>query len=80
MPWKRQRMESQAAEIAVRHLMTLEFLHTKVGTKLHMRGCHWLKERDKVKATSRSKGSEGKPIEKRQKCCARIARPGLRSP
>ena len=66
----------QAAEIA-RHLMTLEFLHTEVGKKLHMRGCPYLKETDEVKATSRSKGSEGKPNEAKSRrlcsyCAARL--------
>ena len=77
MPWKRQRMESQAAEIAVRHLMTLEFLHTKAGTKLHLRGCRFLKDMDEAKATSRSRGSEGKPNEATSRmlcsyCAARL--------
>ena len=59
----RQRLE--AAEVAVRHLKTLEWCHTREGTKIHMRGCHFLKETDEVieKATSRRKGSEGKPNE-----------------
>ena len=74
---KRSRMELQAAEIAMRHLRTLEFLHTKEGTKLHMRGCHFLKDMDEAKATSRSRGSEGKPNEATSRmlcsyCAARL--------
>ena len=56
---------SEAAEVAVRHLKTLEWCHTREGTKIHLRGCHCLKETDEVieKATSRRKGREGKPNE-----------------
>ena len=67
-------MELQAAEIAVRHLRTLEFLHTKEGTKLHLRGCRFLKDMDEAKATSRSRGSEGKPNEARRLCSYCAAR------
>ena len=58
----RQRLE--AAEVAVRHLKTLEWLHTREDTKIHLRGCHFLKETEVIeKTTSRRKGSEGKPNE-----------------
>ena len=61
----RPRQRGKAAEVAVRHLKTLEWCHTRGGTQIHMRGCHVLKETDEVieKATSRRKGSEGKPHE-----------------
>ena len=77
---KRSREKCEAAEIVVRHLRTLEFMHTKEGTKLHMRGCHFLKEMDEAKATSRSRGSEGKPNEARMLCsyCAKKLEESLR--
>ena len=62
---------SEAAEVAVRHLKTLEWCHTREGTKIHMRGCHCLKETDEV---IRHKGSEGKLNEATSRmlcaCCA----------
>ena len=57
--------EVEAAEVAVRHFKSLDWCHTREGTRLHMRGCHALKETHEVfeKATSRRRGIEGKPHE-----------------
>ena len=59
----RPRRRLEAAEVAVRHLKTWEWLHTREGTKIHLRGCHYLKDEVMDQGTSRRKGSEGKPNE-----------------
>ena len=49
----------------MRHLKTLEWCRTPQGTKIHLRGCHVLKEKDESMqtSTSRRKSTEGKPHE-----------------
>ena len=62
----RQRLE--AAEVAVRHLKTSEWLHTREGTKIHLRGCHYLKDEVMDQGTSRRRGGEGNGVVPRTLC------------
>ena len=56
---------AEVAKVAVRHFKGLDWCHTREGTKVHLRGCRILRETDEVieQATSRRRGSEGRPHE-----------------
>ena len=53
---------AQVAEVALRHLKSLDWCHTPQGMRLHLRGCHFLKEADEVIETG-SRRMKGQPHE-----------------
>ena len=55
---------AKVAEVAARHFKSLDWCHTPKGMRLHVRGCHFLKETDEVIETgSRRRGIQGQPHE-----------------
>ena len=67
----RPRKPADAAELAVRHLRTVEWLHTREGRKIHLRGCQHLKESEDVtKKYNSATNLRAASMRSRHACCA----------